>query len=558
MSCYAFILFLTFLNSIQIYAACPLGYAESNDPTKCYRLVAGPVNFFDAESNCARSATNGHLLSISNSFVNSFIAESTKSMMLDSSLQVFIGGYLNGSSWTWSDGSPFVYNRWAKGQPNGNGSCIGLNPRDEYWYSLSCDMLIPFYICEAVSSTPVTLACDPEWTYFNNSCYKVFHNANWTSAQDFCMKNGSNLTSIHSLEENQFLIALTKMGHDIGTTNTWYLNIIFANMDSQTNGHANNSQPNTSKATTSEVVVAMPLLQQTGKVVVGPGAQREAMTIGLGLTKLRSWQKDDLERAKRYAMEQSIKHVLLKQQISHQQHQQKIAMYAQALSLMARIYVGSISFEIREPNIRETFGVFGPIKSINMSYDAVTGHHKGFAFIEYEVPEAAKLSEEAMNGIFMGGRNIKVMPVGRPSNMPQAQPIIEMIMQESKSYHRIYIASIHPDLTENDLKSVFKEFGEIVKIQFAKQQGGRGHRGFGYIEFTTQNAVEEALSMNGFDLGGQFLRVGRSITPPDALTFSAPAGPSSLPTASALAAAAVTAKIQAQAMAQTGGALPYD
>uniref|UniRef100_A0A914DUC3 RRM domain-containing protein n=1 Tax=Acrobeloides nanus TaxID=290746 RepID=A0A914DUC3_9BILA len=66
-----------------------------------------------------------------------------------------------------------------------------------------------------------------------------------------------------------------------------------------------------------------------------------------------------------------------------------------------------------------------------------------------------------------------------------------------------------------------------------------------YIEFTTQNAVEEALSMNGFDLGGQFLRVGRSITPPDALTFSAPAGPSSLPTASALAAAAVTAKIQA-------------
>lgn len=31
-------------------------------------------------------------------------------------------------------------------------------------------------------------------------------------------------------------------------------------------------------------------------------------------------QKDDLDRAKRYAMEQSIKHVMLKQQLAHQQN----------------------------------------------------------------------------------------------------------------------------------------------------------------------------------------------------------------------------------------------
>lgn len=45
---------------------------------------------------------------------------------------------------------------------------------------------------------------------------------------------------------------------------------------------------------------------------VGPGAQNEAKVLGLGLTKLRSYQKDDLERARRYAMEQSVKHVLMK------------------------------------------------------------------------------------------------------------------------------------------------------------------------------------------------------------------------------------------------------
>ena len=53
--------------------------------------------------------------------------------------------------------------------------------------------------------------------------------------------------------------------------------------------------------------------------------------------------------------------------------QQKVAMYAQALSLMARVYIGSISFEVREEQIKQNFSVFGPIKSINMSWDTVTG-----------------------------------------------------------------------------------------------------------------------------------------------------------------------------------------
>merc|ERR1719318_821719 len=52
--------------------------------------------------------------------------------------------------------------------------------------------------------------------------------------------------------------------------------------------------------------------------------------------------------------------------------------------------------------------------------------------------------------------------------------------------------------------------------------------------------------MNQFDLGGQYLRVGRSITPPDIKnTGGQSLTNSTIPTASAVAAAAVTAKIQA-------------
>lgn len=43
-----------------------------------------------------------------------------------------------------------------------------------------------------------------------------------------------------------------------------------------------------------------------------------------------------------------------------------------------------------------------------MSWDPVTQKHKGFAFVEYEIPEGAQLALEQMNGAMMGGRNIKV------------------------------------------------------------------------------------------------------------------------------------------------------
>lgn len=123
--------------------------------------------------------------------------------------------------------------------------------------------------------------------------------------------------------------------------------------------------------------------------------------------------------------------------------------------------------------VRSSFAAFGPIRSISMSWDAATNKHKGFAFIEFETPEAAQLSLEQMNGLLMGGRNIKV---GRPSNMPQAQPIIDSLTLEAKSYDRIYVASIHADLSEQDVQSVFEAFGVIKTINLVKDPQTGKHK----------------------------------------------------------------------------------
>jgi len=290
-----------------------------------------------------------------------------------------------------------------------------------------------------------------------------------------------------------------------------------------------------------------PTLPQTGTLLAGPGALR-ASAIQAGLVKLTPEQQEAVTKAKKFAMEQSIKSVLVKQTIAHQQQQQKTLQRHQALVLMCRVYVGSISFELKEDTIRNAFLPFGPIKSINMSWDSQTQKHKGFAFVEYELPEAAQLALDQMNGVMIGGRNIKV---GRPSNMPQAAPIIEQITQEAKNYNRIYVSSIHPDLTEEDIKSVFDAFGTVKACKLPAGSVPGKHKGYGFIDYETDQACLDAIAaMNLFDLGGQFLRVGRAITPPNCIdAIGGPAvavpPPVSMPTAAAVAAAAATAKIQA-------------
>ncbi|XP_062337174.1 poly(U)-binding-splicing factor PUF60a [Osmerus eperlanus] len=285
----------------------------------------------------------------------------------------------------------------------------------------------------------------------------------------------------------------------------------------------------------------------------------------LGLPPLTPDQQEALQKAKKYAMEQSIKSVLVKQTLAHQQQQQQLtnlqmasltmgfgdplsplqsvaAQRQRALAIMCRVYVGSIYYELGEDTVRQAFAPFGPIKSIDMSWDSVTMKHKGFAFVEYEVPEAAQLALEQMNSVMLGGRNIKV---GRPSNIGQAQPIIDQLAEEARAFNRIYVASVHPDLSDEDIKSVFEAFGRIKSCSLAREPTIGKHKSYGFIEYDKAQSSQDAVSsMNLFDLGGQYLRVGKAVTPP--MPLLTPTTPGGLPPAAAVAAAAATAKITAQ------------
>lgn len=77
--------------------------------------------------------------------------------------------------------------------------------------------------------------------------------------------------------------------------------------------------------------INVPEVDQRGPLFQGPGSKRET-----GRYKIRSVDDDSVKKAKKFAMEQSVKFVLVKQQQQQQRQQLDIIKKQQALLLMCR------------------------------------------------------------------------------------------------------------------------------------------------------------------------------------------------------------------------------
>ena len=72
------------------------------------------------------------------------------------------------------------------------------------------------------------------------------------------------------------------------------------------------------------------------------------------------------------------------------------------------IYVGNLSHQTTEDELREAFEAFGQVGSANIIKDRYSGESRGFGFVEMPSKEEAEKAIEEMNGKEMGGRALNV------------------------------------------------------------------------------------------------------------------------------------------------------
>lgn len=81
----------------------------------------------------------------------------------------------------------------------------------------------------------------------------------------------------------------------------------------------------------------------------------------------------------------------------------------------------------------------------------------------------------------------------------------------------IYVANIPFKATENELKGLFEEYGEVSSAKIILDKFTQRSRGFGFVEMADDSAAQQAINaLNGHDFMGKVLVVNEARPKTDA------------------------------------------
>jgi len=93
------------------------------------------------------------------------------------------------------------------------------------------------------------------------------------------------------------------------------------------------------------------------------------------------------------------------------------------------IYVGNLSFQATEEDLKEVFAEYGPVKRVSLPMDRETGRKRGFAFVDMEEDAHEDRAIQELNDAEWMGRQMRVSKArpkddnnDRPSNRKGSFP----------------------------------------------------------------------------------------------------------------------------------------
>jgi len=86
----------------------------------------------------------------------------------------------------------------------------------------------------------------------------------------------------------------------------------------------------------------------------------------------------------------------------------ELPLVSNGLERIVTIYVGNLSFQATEEDLREVFAEYGKVSRVSLPTDRETGRKRGFAFVEMEDDAQEQKAIDELDGAEWLGREIRV------------------------------------------------------------------------------------------------------------------------------------------------------
>tara|TARA_B110001452_G_scaffold263002_1_gene263805 strand:- start:706 stop:1566 length:861 start_codon:yes stop_codon:yes gene_type:complete len=171
------------------------------------------------------------------------------------------------------------------------------------------------------------------------------------------------------------------------------------------------------------------------------------------------------------------------------------------------IYAGGLPYSYDEETIRSSFSECGEIVKIHRMCFEDSGKFRGIALLTFATAQGAGKAIE-WDGTEWEGRFLTVKPgKAEPKAAPAAAAEPEWDKKDGST--TAYVGNLSYEATEADLR---EKFAGVVGVRFKTDKDTGKPRGFAFVEFASEAALDEAMKLNGTPVRGRPLKMHYSAT----------------------------------------------
>lgn len=165
-----------------------------------------------------------------------------------------------------------------------------------------------------------------------------------------------------------------------------------------------------------------------------------------------------------------------------------------------KIFVGGVAWETTEDTFSNYFKKYGDITDSVIMKDKHTQKPRGFGFVTFADPYVIDKVLEDEHVI--DGRTVEVK---------RTVPREDASSKGGSKTKKIFVGGIPPSFTEDELKEHFGSYGNVVEHQIMLDHSTGRSRGFGFVTFESEEAVDKIISEGKMhDLGGKKVEIKKA------------------------------------------------
>ncbi|KAL7884267.1 hypothetical protein AOLI_G00070370 [Acnodon oligacanthus] len=181
------------------------------------------------------------------------------------------------------------------------------------------------------------------------------------------------------------------------------------------------------------------------------------------------------------------------------------------------VFCMQLAARIRPRDLEEFFSAVGKVRDVRIISDRYSRRSKGIAYVEFVEASSVPLA------IGLTGQRVLGVPIiVQISQAEKNRAAAAMNLQKGGAGPmRLYVGSLHFNITEDMLRGIFEPFGRIESIQLMMDSETGRSKGYGFISFADAECAKKALEqLNGFELAGRPMKVGHVTERSDASSAS--------------------------------------